>query len=76
MKPILHALWSPDAGSGSEGELLLWAEGLPRRAGGPGGERYRERAIAEHALVRRKAAVMEPSTIAARRHARRATSRE
>ena len=36
MKPILHALWSPDAGSGSEGELLLWAEGLPRRAGGPG----------------------------------------
>jgi len=36
MKPILHALWSPTLGSDSEGELLLWAEGLPRRPGGPG----------------------------------------
>ena len=36
MKPTLHALWSPTEGSSSEGELLLWAEGLPRRTGGPG----------------------------------------
>ncbi len=36
MKPTLHAIWSPGVGSDSEGELLLWAEGLPRRPGGPG----------------------------------------
>ena len=31
MKPILHALWSPTSGSEWDGELLVWAEGLPRR---------------------------------------------